>query len=204
MDRRSQILRAAARRIARDGVRGLRVTDVADEAGVSPGLLYYHFTDRSGLLGATLDYINDHAIEVRGRSGNGDTSPYDELEAQLLAELDDDQEVRANSAAWNELRALAVFETDLQEPMRRTTAAWNDEVARSVKAAQSRPGGADDALTPISGERRGLLAVCLVQPCTSSGSLAVNIRVPGPLLPPTTSRGACKALDARLASSGRG
>ena len=69
MDRRSQILRAAARRIARDGVRGLRVTDVAEEAGVSPGLLYYHFTDRSGLLSATLDYINDHANEVRSRSG---------------------------------------------------------------------------------------------------------------------------------------
>jgi AcrR family transcriptional regulator len=150
MDRRSQILGAAARRIARDGVRGLRVTDVADEAGVSPGLLYYHFTDRSGLLSATLDYINDHASEVRGRSGNRDISPYDELEAQLLAELADDEEVRANSAAWNELRALAVFETDLQEPMRRTTAGWIDEVARSVKAAQqSRPSGADDATDPM-------------------------------------------------------
>jgi AcrR family transcriptional regulator len=150
MDRRSQILRAAARRIARDGVRGLRVTDVADEAGVSAGLLYYHFTDRSGLLGATLDYINDHADEVRGRSARGDMSPYDELEAQLLAELDDDQQVRENSAAWNELRALAVFESDLQEPMRRTTAAWNDAVARSVKAAQqSRASDAVDATDPV-------------------------------------------------------
>jgi AcrR family transcriptional regulator len=150
MDRRSQILRAAARRIARDGVRGLRVTDVADEAGVSPGLLYYHFTDRSGLLGATLDYINDHANDVRAQGARGDASPYDDLEAQLLAELGDDEEVRENSAAWNELRALAVFETDLQEPMRRTTTAWVDEVARSVTAVQqSGPAGTAEVTDPV-------------------------------------------------------
>nr|WP_297419856.1 TetR/AcrR family transcriptional regulator [uncultured Nocardioides sp.] len=154
MDRRSQILRAAARRIARDGVRGLRVTDVAEEAGVSPGLLYYHFTDRSGLLSATLDYINDHANEVRSRSGRGDESPYDELEGQLLAELGDDEEVREDSAAWSELRALAVFEQDLQEPMRRTTATWVDEVARSVQAVQKSrqfrsAAGAEDATDPV-------------------------------------------------------
>lgn len=149
-DRRSQILRAAARRIARDGVRGLRVNDVADEAGVSPGLLYYHFTDRSGLLGATLDYINSHANDVRALGGRGEASPFEELERQLLSELGDDQEVRENSAAWNELRALAVFEPDLQEPMRSTTSAWVDEVARSVAAVQ----GAgvrrtDDATDPV-------------------------------------------------------
>lgn len=146
MDRRSQILRAAARRIARDGVRGLRVNDVADEAGVSPGLLYYHFTDRSGLLGATLDYINTHANDVRSQSGRGDASPFDELEQQLLSELGDDEEVRENSAAWNELRALAVFEADLQEPMRRTTAAWVAEVARSVATVREdgSPGRGDN------------------------------------------------------------
>ncbi len=136
MDRRTQILRAAARRIARDGVRGLRVTDVADEAGVSPGLLYYHFTDRAGLLGATLDHINAHANDARAQSGPGEATPFEDLERRLLSELGDDDEVRENSAAWNELRALAVFEPDLQEPMRRTTGSWIDEVARSVAAVQ--------------------------------------------------------------------
>ncbi|MEO5711775.1 MAG: TetR/AcrR family transcriptional regulator [Nocardioidaceae bacterium] len=136
MDRRTQILRAAARCIARDGVRGLRVNDVAADAGVSPGLLYYHFTDRSGLLGATLDYINAHANDVRVQSGAPTTTPFEDLERRLLSELGDEDEVRENSAAWNELRALAVFETDLQEPLRRTTRAWVDEVAHSIGMVQ--------------------------------------------------------------------
>jgi AcrR family transcriptional regulator len=152
-DRRTEILRAAARRIARDGVRGLRVNDVADEAGVSPGLLYYHFTDRAGLLGATLEHINAHANEVRAQGPGGELSLFEQLERQLLSEIDDDQEVRENSAAWNELRALAVFEADLREPMRRTTATWVDEVARSVAAVQ----GAGD------GRRTAVILTALVE-----------------------------------------
>ncbi len=147
MDRRTEILRAAARRIARDGVRGLRVNDVAEEAAVSPGLLYYHFTDRSGLLGATLDHINTHANDVRARGATSEASPFAELERRLLSELGDDAEVRENSAAWNELRALAVFEPDLREPLRRTTTAWVQEVARSVATVQRSgdPHRTDDA-----------------------------------------------------------
>ena len=53
--RREAILDAAARLIARRGVRGLRVEEVATEAGVSPPLLYYHFESRAGLVRATLD-----------------------------------------------------------------------------------------------------------------------------------------------------
>lgn len=144
MDRRTSILRAAARRIARDGVRGLRVNDVAEEAGVSPGLLYYHFTDRAGLLGATLDYINAHVDDVRARGRRHEQTPFEELEHRLLAEIDDDHEIRENSAAWNELRALAVFETDLRGPMRRSTDSWVEEVARSVAAVQSLGATRDD------------------------------------------------------------
>ncbi|MZE52785.1 TetR family transcriptional regulator, partial [Streptomyces sp. SID5770] len=44
--RSTQILEAAARVIARRGVRGLRVEELAAEAGVSTALIYYHFKDR--------------------------------------------------------------------------------------------------------------------------------------------------------------
>ena len=75
MDRRTQRLRAASRCLARDGVRGLRVNDVAAEAGVSPGLLSSLFNDRSGLLGAPLDHIDTHADAVRARGARGGTTP---------------------------------------------------------------------------------------------------------------------------------
>ncbi|WP_425558559.1 helix-turn-helix domain-containing protein, partial [Kitasatospora albolonga] len=41
-DRRTEILRAATRVISRRGVRGLRVAELATEAGVSAALIYYH------------------------------------------------------------------------------------------------------------------------------------------------------------------
>ncbi len=63
--RREAILQASATAIAQRGVRGLRVSDVAEVAGVSPGLLYYHFKDRGGLLAAALTYINDRARAYR-------------------------------------------------------------------------------------------------------------------------------------------
>ncbi|MFD3975321.1 TetR/AcrR family transcriptional regulator [Streptomyces cyaneofuscatus] len=60
-DRRTAILEAAATVIARRGVRGLRVEELAVEAGVSKALIYYHFEDRTGLLRRTLAFVNNRA-----------------------------------------------------------------------------------------------------------------------------------------------
>ena len=49
-------------------MRGLRVNDVAEFAGVSTSLLYYHVTARDGLLRAALFYVNDRAIASRMRA----------------------------------------------------------------------------------------------------------------------------------------
>jgi AcrR family transcriptional regulator len=51
-DARERIIEACERVIARGGLRGFRMGDVAREAGVSIGLLSYHFGDRDGLLQA--------------------------------------------------------------------------------------------------------------------------------------------------------
>lgn len=125
------ILRAAERCIARNGVRGLRVHDVAKEAGVSTSLLYYHFTDRDGLLAATLDHVNDNASVHRIEGTSGDTA-VDRLASLLVGEIQDVDEVRTGSVAWNELRATAVFEEGLRAPLARTTETWNDRITAAL------------------------------------------------------------------------
>ena len=134
-DRRKSILEAAAQCIARNGVRGLRVHDVAQQAGVSTSLLYYHFKDRDGLLAATLDHINGTSSGYRVE-GAGEATAFGRLRAHLLGEIQDRDEVRANSIAWNELRASAVFEPEIAGPLARTTGVWETEIAALVEAAQ--------------------------------------------------------------------
>ncbi len=51
---RQRLLKVAAERFVRDGVRATRTNDVAAAAGVSVGTIYAHFGDKDGLLGAVL------------------------------------------------------------------------------------------------------------------------------------------------------
>ena len=134
-DARDAILQAAARCIARKGERGLRVLDVAKEADVSAGLLYYHFSDRDGLLAATLEHINAQALGYRGRA-EPPSDPTERLFALLVDEVDDDPDLYDSSVAWNEIRASAVFDATLRDHLARTTEAWQADVAAAVRAAQ--------------------------------------------------------------------
>ncbi|MER7000300.1 TetR/AcrR family transcriptional regulator [Streptomyces sp. NPDC000410] len=132
-DRRKAILEAAARVIARRGVRGLRVEELAAEARVSKALVYYHFEDRAGLLRHTLEFIGDRAERYTRRDPAGrphePVSPLRELERRLLLELQDAPEVRENSTAWGELRASAVFDPELREELAQAGLDWVREIA---------------------------------------------------------------------------
>lgn len=132
-DRRREILTGAARVIARHGVRGLRVVDLAAEAGVSTALIYYHFKDRAGILRHALAFIGDRADRYTGSWEGGaagrPADPRQLLEQTLLLEFQDLPEVRENSTAWGELRAHSVFDPELREELAAAGAAWVAEVA---------------------------------------------------------------------------
>ncbi|MEE1824061.1 TetR/AcrR family transcriptional regulator [Streptomyces sp. BE20] len=140
-DRRTEIVKAATRVIARRGVRGLRVADLAAEAGVSTSLIYYHFTDRAGILRETLGFISERADRYAAEPGRGTLAdtPGAELAQALLLELQDTAEVRENSTAWGELRASAVFEAGLREDLARATHTWVHEIADLL--GRARPTG---------------------------------------------------------------
>ncbi|MFE5795607.1 TetR/AcrR family transcriptional regulator [Streptomyces sp. NPDC056503] len=156
-DRRNAILEGAARVIARRGVRGLRMEELAAEAGVSTALIYYHFGDRAGVLRHTLEFISDRADRyTSGEEGAG--APHDprqELEQSLLLEFQDLAEVRENSTAWGELRASAVFEPELRGDLARATLTWIHDVADLLGGV--RPTAPAPALTASAERLTGLL-----------------------------------------------
>ncbi|WP_072749729.1 TetR/AcrR family transcriptional regulator [Rhodococcus maanshanensis] len=151
-ERRTQIMEAAVRVIAQDGVRGLRVEKLAAEAGVSTALIYYHFQDRAGVLRSALDHINDRAQRYSDEAFES-SDPRTQLEQMLLLEIQGTPEVRENSIAWGELRASAVFSDDLREPLRTTTEAWANDAATLIRHAQA-AGQANPTVDPAdAGER---------------------------------------------------
>ncbi|MEU5544121.1 TetR/AcrR family transcriptional regulator [Streptomyces sioyaensis] len=136
-DRPTQILEAAARLIARRGVRGLRVEEVSAEAGVSTALIYYHFKGRAGLLRRTLEFINRRAVRYTDAALDASDAPLAQLTEMLLLEFQDIPQVRENSAAWGELRATAVFDPDLRELLADATREWTDDLADLIRRAQA-------------------------------------------------------------------
>ena len=119
-DRRNLILDAAISVIAKHGVRGLRVENVAAEAGVAVSLIYYYFGSRNGLVGATLDHANERASRTAGEG----------VRATLLAELD--ESARPTSAVWGEIQASAVFQPQLRDQVREATEAWVVLIADAI------------------------------------------------------------------------
>ncbi|MBA8924482.1 AcrR family transcriptional regulator [Kutzneria viridogrisea] len=158
--------------IARAGVRGLRVEQLAAEAGISTALIYYHFGDRAGLLRRTLEHINEDAAGYTQQAAAKATDARGELELLLLLELQDTESVRTNSTAWGELRASAVFNEDLREPLAESTRVWVDEVAEVIRRAQA-SGSASPLADPLDAAER---LTCLVEGLSErwlSGSMTI-------------------------------
>ena len=57
-----RILDAVARRIVTGGAAALSMQDIAQEAGVSKGLIHYHFRDKDTLLAHLVDWITEGLV----------------------------------------------------------------------------------------------------------------------------------------------
>ncbi len=131
-DRRSALLEAAIKVIARRGVRGLRVEQVAAEAGVAVSLIYYYFDNRNGLVRATLEHANERAATVAASADGAALSGRQAVERSLLGELGDGDHVRDTSVVWGEVLASAVFEPDLRDQQREATETWSELIAAAI------------------------------------------------------------------------
>jgi TetR/AcrR family transcriptional regulator, regulator of cefoperazone and chloramphenicol sensitivity len=70
---REKVIQAAIDCIYRDGFHAAHTNRIAEEAGVSWGVLQYHFGDKDGLLQAVIDHIfDDFAATLEATSLQGD------------------------------------------------------------------------------------------------------------------------------------
>ena len=86
--RRPQILSAAAKVIAQRGITGLRLADVAAEAGVSIGTVQHYFGSRERLLMETFAFERDRAVERWFLAADGSATPWERVLALIDIVLD--------------------------------------------------------------------------------------------------------------------
>jgi TetR/AcrR family transcriptional repressor of bet genes len=100
--RRTELAAAAARVIARAGVDGASMREIATEAGWTTGTLVHYFANKHELL----DFTLRASIEQRSarRSALGELSPADALRASLESALPTDDDTRVH---WIVTVALA-------------------------------------------------------------------------------------------------
>ena len=138
---RERILGAAARRIASEGIDGVRIARIAIDAGVSTSLVHYHFASREALLAEALDWSYIHAGDVRISAGEPPPSSHAErLRSMIEGCLPTTPALREDWVLWVELWLRAVRHPELEpvteELYARLHKWFADEIAAGVAAGE--------------------------------------------------------------------
>lgn len=111
-NRREQLAEAAWRVIRREGIEGVSVRRVADEAGISLGSLRHYFVTQSELLAFSMRLVSDRVTHrVENLVYNGEPRQYVE---QLIGELLPlDEERRAECEVWLAFIGRAIADSSI-------------------------------------------------------------------------------------------
>ena len=139
-DRHQQILDAAARVITERGLAETRISDVAEQAGVSPGLILYYFDSKDRLLAEALTFANDQFYLRTSREIRRIPSATDQLRRLIdlsvpgyLAEYDRLDEW----ALWIEVWVRALRDDDMAKDREVLDQRWRSQIAEIVRGGQS-------------------------------------------------------------------
>ena len=130
------ILAATCRLIAVGGVEHARTTSIAEAAGVSQGLVYYHFGTRKELLLAAFAFANARLGAFAVSGGPTRLKPLALLEQRVVNQIADADVVREAWVIWSELGAAAVFDEDLRRLATKLSAEWVAGIADLIRRAQ--------------------------------------------------------------------
>lgn len=184
--RRAQICNAAAAVISREGFAGTTMRVVAEEAGVSTGMLNHYFANRSDLLTQALQYVSEEAQErMRGAISGIPPGP-DRLQALLDSALADDEEAARTWRVWINAYGEAVRLPELRRMIENRLRSWYELIDEALEGVA--PPAAPGAI-PWSWRLDAMLNGLAIQALTSEAALdGVGIRteIMGTLFPGST------------------
>jgi AcrR family transcriptional regulator len=131
--RREQICRAAAAVIAREGFAGSTMRMVAEEAGVSTGMLNHYFTNRQDLLTQALVFVSERT-QQRYRVAIEDVpAGRERLHALLDSALADDEQMVETWRVWINAYGEAVRLPELRHTIESRLTSWYEVIDRALE-----------------------------------------------------------------------
>jgi AcrR family transcriptional regulator len=172
--RREQIVQAAFQVAAREGLEQLTIRLVATEAGLSTGLVFFHFKSKEALLLALLDWVLDSLFETWDVSE--DLPPTERLLAWLQLDLQDlspDEQGRGRLKLFLSYWMLAAHDPTIAEHMK-------DALERSrqtlLPIVQAVIGSESARFRQVTPEGLVMVVIAITQGC-SLQSLFSNYRI---------------------------
>lgn len=153
-ERRKSLIAAATRVLARDGAAGTSVRAIAQEAGVSPGLVTHHFGGMDALIAATYAHVGAAVTAALDAAvaGAGD-DPRARLSAYVAASFAPPIADRALLATWVAFWSLVIARDDV--------ARLHDEQYGHFRAGLERLLG-DCGIAPAARRRAAIAITALV------------------------------------------
>jgi AcrR family transcriptional regulator len=156
-DRKTEILEATCRVIAREGADGLRMGTVAREAGVSSALLHYYFDTRADLLMQAFEHADVKADEAAEQEISGIPTALGRLQRLLLIYAGADAVFRDDWVLWVEMWRSSIFDERLAQSVRRSSASWLEQIGDLIE--QARDEGSVGAAVNVADATQRLAAV---------------------------------------------
>ncbi len=131
--RREQICRAATALLAREGFAGTTMRMVAEEAGVSTGMLNHYFENRLDLLSQALAYSSERSL-VRYRAAiDGIPAGRERLEALLDSMLSGDPDGSETWRVWITAYGESLREPHIRAVMQERLVLWFELLERALE-----------------------------------------------------------------------
>ncbi|HYF11192.1 MAG TPA: TetR/AcrR family transcriptional regulator [Actinomycetota bacterium] len=138
-DRHQEILAAAARVITGRGLAETRISDIAEQAGVSPGLILYYFESKDRLLSEALTFANDQFYLRTSREIRRLPSAIDQL--RRLVDLSVPGYLPEYGrldewALWIEVWVRALRDTDMAKDREVLDERWRSQLADIIRSGK--------------------------------------------------------------------
>lgn len=132
-ERKLRILKAAKRVVAEQGFHKMTFRQVAAEAGISPGTLYYYYNSKNLILYDILNYSQSEAARMVEEIQDG-SIPREEIAARLTQMLKEQvKDITGNRMFLHLMHESLAGDSELAEKIKIKYASWLESIDKIVQ-----------------------------------------------------------------------